>query len=139
MIANPLVTQLLLIIGFFLLFVGIKTPGYGMEIVGALMIAASAVGLGIIGVDLAALAFIAIGFALMLAELKTHIGMLALLGSLSIVIGGLMLIPSSRLWLSEKEFRRMWLSTLMVGGLLASIFGLLVIKAAKAQPHRGRR
>ncbi|RLE38712.1 hypothetical protein DRJ17_03200 [Candidatus Woesearchaeota archaeon] len=135
-LTNPLIAELLLIMGLLILFTGLKTPGYGMEIAGALMVAASIIGLGVIGVDFGGLLFLVIGFTLMLLELKTHIGVLAILGALSIVVGGLMLIPSGNLWLTEEEMGKIWSSIVLSSAILLSIFGVLVFKVAKAQRRK---
>ena len=136
LLTNPLIAEILLVMGMLLLFVGIKTPGYGAETAGALMLAAAAIGLNVIGVDIGGLFFIIIGFILLIFELKTHVGVLAILGSISVVIGSLMLVPSANLWLTEQEFRKIWLSVLIISAILIALFAFLIFKVAQAQRRK---
>ena len=135
-LTNPLIAELLFLIGIFILSIGLKTPGYGLEIIGSLMIAASIIGLGVIGIEIGGLMFIIIGIILLLFELKTHIGALAILGSISVIAGSLMLIPSGNLWISKEEMEKMWASIVGLGVTVMSIFALLVFKVAKAQRRK---
>ena len=53
-VTNPVITWVLLLVGIYALIIGFKTPGYGLEITGALMLFLALLGFGIIGINLAA-------------------------------------------------------------------------------------
>jgi membrane-bound serine protease (ClpP class) len=95
---NPLVYSLFLLVGVGLVFVGIKTPGLGTELLGALLILLSFIGFGTVGINLASLILIALGLLLIIAEIKTGVGILALVGSLCIVLAAFLIFPSPQ-WL----------------------------------------
>ncbi|MGB9758465.1 MAG: NfeD family protein [Thermoproteota archaeon] len=95
---NPLVYSLFLLVGIGLVFVGIKTPGIGMELLGALLILLSFIGFGAVGINLASLILISLGLLLIIAEIKTGVGFLALAGSFCIVLAAFLIFPSPQ-WL----------------------------------------
>ena len=130
---NPLVYSLLLTLGMFILLTGLHTPGFGAEIVGTLCILLSLAGLGTIGITISAVALFALGFFLVLAELKTHIGVLALSGSVCLILGSLLIFPSPQ-WLLyykvSEQIRRILLGASI---FVAIFFSFLVYKIAKAR------
>ena len=130
---NPLVSSLLLIVGIFLLFIGIKTPGYGAEITGAICLVLALIAFGVIGIPLGAIVLFAVGACLIIAELKTHIGVLALSGGICIVIASLLLFPSPQ-WLIYYGVIQQIQEVLVITGVaMASLFSVIVYKAAKAR------
>jgi membrane-bound serine protease (ClpP class) len=130
---NPLVSSLLLIIGIFLLFIGIKTPGYGAEITGAVCVVLALIAFGVIGISLGAVVLFAIGVVLIIAELKTHIGVLALGGAICIVIASLLLFPSPQ-WLIYYGVIQQIQEVLLIAAIaMASLFSFIIYKAAKAR------
>jgi len=135
---NPLVSSLLLVIGIFSLLIGIKTPGYGAEIAGALCIFLALVAFGIIGIAPAAVLFFVLGAALIVAELKTNVGALALGGAVCIVVGSLLLFPSSRwllYWETAREIQIWLVGTAIV---TAAIFSFVVYKVAETKKLKPR-
>ncbi|MCD6263459.1 nodulation protein NfeD [Candidatus Bathyarchaeota archaeon] len=139
---NPLVSSLLLVIGLFTLLIGIKTPGWGAEIAGAICLILSLVSLGAIGVTPAAVLFFVLGVTLIIAELKTHIGILAVSGAACLVIASLFLFPSPQ-WLLRREVARRIQEVLVsVSVVIAAVFGFLVYKIAETRglkPRTGAR
>jgi len=133
---NPLVSSLLLVIGMFSLLIGIKTPGYGAETAGGICIFLALVAFGIIGITPAAVLFFVLGVALVVAELKTNIGALALGGAVCIVVGSLLLFPSPQwllYWGTVREIQIWLVSAAMV---TAAIFGFVVYKMAETKKLR---
>jgi membrane-bound serine protease (ClpP class) len=130
---NPLVSSLLLIMGIFLLFIGIKTPGYGAEITGAVCIVLALIAFGVIGMSLGAVVLFAIGAVLIVAELKTHIGVLALSGAICVVIASLLLFPSPQWLIYYGVIQQIQEVLLVAAAAMASLFSFIVYKAAKAK------
>jgi membrane-bound serine protease (ClpP class) len=130
---NPLVSSILLIAGIFLLFTGIQTPGYGAELAGSICILLALVAFGAIGITLGAVVLFALGAILIIAELKTHIGVLALSGAVCMIIGSLLLFPSSQ-WLVYYELSQQIQESLVIAtAAMASLFSFIAYKAAKAR------
>jgi len=106
---NPLVSSLLLIIGIFAIFIGIKTPGWGAEIAGAICL------------------------FLIIAELKTNIGVLAITGAICIIIGALFMFPSPQ-WLLNPEIASQIQEVLVISAVLAAaLFAFVVYKVAETK------
>jgi membrane-bound serine protease (ClpP class) len=133
LLLNPIVSSLLLIAGIFLLFIGIKTPGYGAETTGAICLVLSLIAFGIVGISMGAVVLFALGVILIVAELKTHIGVLALSGAVCMVIASLILFPSPQ-WLFYYGAVQQIQEVLVIAtAAMASLFSFIVYKAAKAR------
>jgi membrane-bound serine protease (ClpP class) len=130
---NPLISSLLLIVGIFLLFIGIKTPGYGAEITGAICLILSLIAFGAVGISLGAVVLFALGAVLIVAELKTHIGVLALSGAICIVIASLLLFPSPQWLIYYGVIQQIQEALVVAAAAMASLFSFIVYKAAKAR------
>ncbi len=130
---NPIVCSLFLILGMFILLTGLHTPGYGTEIVGVLCLLLALVGLGAIGITISAVVFFAVGSLLIIAEIKTHIGVLAISGVVCLVIGSLLLFPSPQWLLYYKVSEQIRNILLGVSFFVAVFFAFLVYKVAKAR------
>lgn len=130
---NPIVSSLLLIVGIFLVFIGIKTPGYGAEIAGSVCVFLALIALGAVGIALGAVVLFAIGAALIIAELKTHIGVLAISGATCMIIASLLLFPSPQ-WLVYYVVSQQIQDVLVITAIvMAALFSFIVYKAAKAK------
>ena len=130
---NPIVSSLLLIVGIFLVFIGIKTPGYGAEVAGSVCVFLALIALGAIGITYGAIVLFAIGAALIIAELKTHIGVLAISGATCMVIASLLLFPSPQ-WLVYYVVSQQIQEVLVITAIvMAALFSFIVYKAAKAK------
>ena len=133
LISNPLIADLLLLIGLFTLVTGLKTPGVGMELAGTLMILLAIMGFGIIGIEEGGLFLVILGFILAIAELKTHVGILLVLGLICMTLGGLLILPLRSWWIPLTELRRILLTLTIASCSIGVLFGLLVYKATQAQ------
>jgi membrane-bound serine protease (ClpP class) len=116
------------------LIIGFKTPGYGLEITGALMLFLALLGFGIIGINLAAALLFILGIALTLIEIKTHIGVFALGGIGMIIIGSFLAFPLPG-WelLSAKAVESARQTLISVALVMSGIFGFVVYKVAQAR------
>jgi membrane-bound serine protease (ClpP class) len=133
-VTNPVITWVLLLVGIYALIIGFKTPGYGLEITGALMLFLALLGFGIIGINLAAALMFILGVALTLIEIKTHIGVFALGGIAMIVVGSFLTFPLpgwELLSVSAVESARETL--ILVAIVMSGIFGAVVYKVAQAR------
>jgi membrane-bound serine protease (ClpP class) len=130
---NPLVSSLLLIVGIFLLFIGIKTPGYGAEITGAVCLVLALIAFGVLGISLGAVVLFALGMVLIVAELKTHIGMLALSGAICMIVASLLLFPSPQWLIYYEVIQQIQVVLVIVAAAMASLFSFIVYKVAKAR------
>jgi membrane-bound serine protease (ClpP class) len=133
-ITNPVIASVLLIVGLYALIIGFKTPGYGLEITGALMLFLALLGFGIIGINLAAALLFILGIALTLIEIKTHIGVFALGGIGMIIIGSFLAFPLPG-WelLSAKAVESARQTLISVALVMSGIFGFVVYKVAQAR------
>jgi membrane-bound serine protease (ClpP class) len=130
---NPIVSSLLLIVGIFLLFIGIKTPGYGAEITGSVCLILALIAFGVVGTSLGAVILFALGAMLIIAELKTHIGVLALSGAICMVIASLLLFPSPQWLIYSGAIHQIQVVLVVAAVVMASLFSFIVYKAAKAK------
>ncbi len=135
---NPLVSSLLLIVGIFLLFIGIKTPGYGAEITGSVCLILALIAFGVVGTSLGAVILFALGAILIIAELKTHIGVLALSGAICMVIASLLLFPSPQWLIYSGAIQQIQVVLVVAAAAMASLFSFIVYKATKARLSKVR-
>jgi membrane-bound serine protease (ClpP class) len=116
------------------IIIGFKTPGFGVEIAGVLMVFLSLVGYGIIGINVAAVLLFILGIILTLIEIKTHIGIFALAGIGIIILGSFFMFPLpgwELLAASSVESARETL--IAVALVMSGIFGFVVYKVAQAR------
>jgi membrane-bound serine protease (ClpP class) len=133
-LTNPIIAFVLLIVGIYALIVGFKTPGYGVEITGAVMVFLALLGFGVIGINLAAALFFVVGIALTLLEIKTHIGVFVLGGVAMIVVGSFLAFPLPG-WelLSTQAIESGRETVISVALVMSAIFGAVVYKVAQAR------
>ena len=133
-LTNPVIASVLLLVGIYALIIGFKTPGYGLEITGALMLFLALLGFGIIGINLAAALLFILGIALTLIEIKTHIGIFALGGIGMIIVGSFLAFPLPG-WelLSARAVESARQTLLSVALVMSGIFGFVVYKVAQAR------
>ena len=136
-LSNPLIASVLLIVGLYAAIIGFKTPGYGAEIAGGLMIFLALVGFGIIGINIAAALLFFLGVVCTLVEIKTHIGVFALGGIAMIVLGSFFAFPLPG-WelLSSREVESARTTLIAVALVMSSLFGAVVYKVAEARRMR---
>lgn len=134
LLANPLISSVLLAIGIMTLILGFASPGWGAEVAGGIFILLGLIGQGF-DVNLIGILLIGIGAALLVYEVFTHaFGAIAVGGMLSLGMGIILIAGSppreqfvSQLWFSEL------LSTISIVLIVVSIFfGFLIFKAVQA-------
>jgi membrane-bound serine protease (ClpP class) len=133
-LANPVIATVLFLVGLYAIIIGFKTPGFGLEIAGALMFLLSLIGFGIIGINAAAILFFVLGIVLTLIEIKTHIGLFALAGVGLIVVGSFLAFPLpgwELLAASAVDSARQTLVSVAL--VMSGIFGFVVYKVAQAR------
>ncbi len=135
---DPIVSAILLILGLLLLIIGIHSPGLGAELAGSIMLILALYSFQIIGIEPLTIIVFVIGFALIIAELKTHIGVLAAAGLLLIGVGGLILFPSPQ-WLIAPDvvysIRNLIAFSVVV---LLTFFGFLLYKVIQVRRSKVR-
>ncbi|MFX0097795.1 MAG: nodulation protein NfeD, partial [Candidatus Hodarchaeota archaeon] len=135
---NPIVSSLLLIIGIYALFVGIKAPGWFAEIAGILCLFLALISFGVTGMPTSAILCFVLGVTLLVAELKTGIGILAVSGGISIIIGTLFLFSSPQ-WILYQHTAKQIREILFIVAIASTIFfEFLVFKLAKTRILRVR-
>lgn len=131
-LSNPFVYSLLLFIGVLALISGLSSPGYGLEVIGIILLILGAIGVGYFEVNLAALALIGIGLVLILAELFVHtLGLLAITGIAAIAIGLILLFPPL---IISAEWLTTFLMTITTAlATLVAFFVFIVYKVLKTR------
>ena len=123
-LSNPLIATTFLTIGIFALIFGFTSPGFGVEIGGAILIILSLIGQGF-DINWAAFALLAIGAGLIGYEIYSpRFGALGIGGIVVIVLGtGLMITqPVSPLLVKEEHIRNL----AMLSSLIILPFGVLI-------------
>ncbi|MBM3897173.1 MAG: nodulation protein NfeD [Thaumarchaeota archaeon] len=138
--SDPIVSNLLVGIGLFVLILGLSTPGWGAEILGVVMLLLGLLGQGF-NVNYAALALMSIGAALLLYELYTpgH-GILGIGGVVLLGLGTSFFItqPPGPLLINPSYFHS-FLQVLIPSYALATVFfGVLIFKFAKVRKMKSR-
>lgn len=133
---DPLVSSIMFTLGFFMVFIGIQTPGLGMEFIGGLFLVLSLMAFQVIGVESTVLLLFVAGFSLILAELQTGIGFLGLAGAICIILGSFVLFPSPQWLLAPEVSRRIRYTLVATSTVLCAFFGFLVYKVAQAKRLR---
>jgi membrane-bound serine protease (ClpP class) len=133
-LSDPLLSVVLLLVGGYAVIIGFKTPGYGVEIAGALMVLLALIGFGVIGINLAAALFFIIGMALTVLEIKTHHGIFALAGISLIIVGSFFEFPLPG-WetVAPQSVESARETLIAVALVMSGIFGIIVYKVAKAR------
>jgi membrane-bound serine protease (ClpP class) len=133
-LSNPLIATVLFLVGMYAVIIGFKTPGFGIEIAGVIMVFLSLVGYGIIGINIAAVLLFILGIILTLIELKTHIGIFALAGIGMIILGSFLMFPLPG-WelLAARSVESARETLIAVALVMSGIFGLIVYKVAQAR------
>lgn len=130
---NPIVSSLLLIIGIYALFVGIKSPGWFAEIAGTICLFLALISFGVTGIPPSAILCFVLGVTLLVAELKTSIGILAVSGGICIIIGTLFLFSSPQ-WILYQHVARQIQEILFIVAIISTVFfEFLVFKLAKTR------
>ena len=133
-VSNPLIATVLFLVGLYAVVIGFKTPGFGLEIAGGLMVFLALLGYGIIGINAAAILLFVLGIALTLIEIKTHIGIFALAGIGVIILGSFLAFPLPG-WelLSARAVTSARQTLVAVALVMSGMFGVVVYKVAQAR------
>jgi membrane-bound serine protease (ClpP class) len=137
-ISNPILAYILFIIGLYALIVGIATPGYGGEILGAIALILGLIGLGF-NVSFASIMLIGLGVALIIAEVHTPgFGALGMAGIFCLAVGSLLIMPfEAPRWLISPEWYfhftivAISIITIIAGFTLFTIYKILKAKSRK--------
>jgi len=133
-LANPIISVVLLVVGGYAVLIGFKSPGFGVEIAGVLMVLLAMIGFGVIGINLAAVLLFIVGIALTLLEIKTQHGVFALAGIAIIVLGSFLEFPLPGWELLAPQSVASARETLVsVALVMSGIFGVIVYKVAQAR------
>jgi len=133
-LSNPLIATVLFLVGLYAVVIGFKTPGYGLEIAGGVMVFLALLGYGIIGINAASILLFVLGIALTLIEIKTHVGIFALAGIGLIIFGSFLAFPLPG-WelLSANAVASARQTLIAVALVMSGIFGFVVYKVAQAR------
>lgn len=130
---NPIVSSLLLIVGIYALFVGIKAPGWFAEIAGTICLFIALISFGVTGIPPSAVLLFVLGVTLLVAELKTSIGILAISGGICIILGTLFLFSSPQ-WMLYQHVATQIQEILFIMAVISTVFfEFLVFKLAKTR------
>ena len=133
-LANPIISVVLLVVGGYAVLIGFKSPGFGVEIAGVLMVLLAMIGFGVIGINLAAVLLFIVGIALTLLEIKTQHGIFALAGIAIMVLGSFLEFPLPGWELLAPQSVASARETLVsVALVMSGIFGVIVYKVAQAR------
>ncbi len=136
-LSEPVLAYLLLLIGIYTLIYAFSSPGYGGEVIGAIMLVLGIIGLGMAGANVGAIILIGIGAMLLIVEMFTPgFGLPGVGGFFSLILGSILLIPPGP-WIVSAE----WLNTLLLTVILVpTVAGIFLIFAAyKALEARRRK
>lgn len=130
---NPLASSLMFVVGFALLLTGLHAPGWGAELAGGILLLLSLLAFQVVGIEPMIVLLFTVGLALIVAELKTHIGVLGLGGVICLIFSSFLLFPSPQ-WLIAPEVSYGIRNTLVTMSLaLSAFFAALVWKVAQAR------
>ena len=132
-IFNPIASGLMFTFGFFLVLIGLQTPGFGSEFVGGVLLVLSLMSFQVIGIEFTMVLFFALGFSLIIAELKTNIGFLGFAGAACIILGSFLFFPSPQWLLAPEVSIRIRNILVATSTVLCAFFGFLVYKVAQTR------
>jgi membrane-bound serine protease (ClpP class) len=133
-LSDPLIANLLISIGPLALILGLASPGYGSEVAGAIMIVLGLIGLGF-NVDILALALIAFGAGLLVAEVHTPgFGVMGVSGILILALGLALNIsrPFEPVPISPAYVQETLTIALVSLSGVGSLFAIIIYKGLKA-------
>ncbi|MEM2145651.1 MAG: nodulation protein NfeD [Candidatus Jordarchaeaceae archaeon] len=132
-IVNPYITYILLIVGLFGIVIGLKTPGFGAEILGSISLILGLAGLGVLGLNIASVLFFVIGFVLFVLELKTHTFAMAAGGVACFILGAFLIFPTSNWLITQSFIQTVIISVVVVSLFISGFFGYLVYKVGQTR------
>jgi len=131
-LSDPNLAYLLLLIGVWALILGLQSPGFGAEIIGAVSLVLGLIGVGVIGLSLASFLLFLLGAILLILELKLHTAVLTAGGTLCLILGSLFIIPSN--WIvTPGALDSIRYGLFVLTGTIASIFSFAIYKASNVR------
>jgi membrane-bound serine protease (ClpP class) len=137
-VSDPMISNILFIIGIFALIYGFHAPGHGGEILGGLALLLALVGLGF-DINVISIVMIALGAILLIYELATPgFGVFGISGIIILTIGSLFLVPfSPEKWaVSSDWYATFTYSILAASVCIAAIFLFIIIKILQIRRRR---
>jgi membrane-bound serine protease (ClpP class) len=140
-LSNPLIATTLMTIGFFALIYGIMSPGFGVEIAGAVFIILGLLGQGL-NINWGAFALLALGIGLVAYELYSP-------GFGAIGIGGIVVVAIGTVFMITQPVRPLLVTEEHVGNLatlsiitivpFAGLMGLITYKVWKVKKRKPKQ
>jgi membrane-bound serine protease (ClpP class) len=133
-LTDPIVSTMFLSIGVLALILGLSTPGFGAEILGAVLLVLGIIGQGF-DVNWAALALMGIGAGLLVFELHVHgFGVIGVGGVLVLAVGMALLVaqPVNPVLVPTSRTTEIIATLSMLLIPFVGLFGFLMYKAYKA-------
>ena len=140
-LSNPLIATTLMTIGFFALIYGIMSPGYGVEIAGAVFIILGLLGQGL-DINWGAFALLALGIGLVAYELYSPgFGAIGIGGIVVIVIGTVFMItqPVRPLLVTEEHIENLAMLSLITIVPFAGLMALITYKVWKVKKRKPKQ
>ena len=134
-LSNPLIATTLMTIGFFALIYGIMSPGFGVEIAGAVFIILGLLGQGL-DINWGAFALLALGIGLVAYELYSPgFGAIGIGGIVVVVIGTVFMItqPVRPLLVTEAHIENLAMLSLITIVPFAGLMALITYKVWKVK------
>jgi membrane-bound serine protease (ClpP class) len=134
-LSNPLIATTLMTIGFFALIYGIMSPGFGVEIAGAVFIILGLLGQGL-DINWGAFALLALGIGLVAYELYSPgFGAIGIGGIVVVVIGTVFMItqPVRPLLVTEEHIENLAMLSLITIVPFAGLMALITYKVWKVK------
>jgi membrane-bound serine protease (ClpP class) len=135
LLSDPTLAGLLMLVGLYALVFGLSSPGIGSEALGVAALALGLIGMGY-SVNTAAVFLLLLGLGLILAELHSHsFGVLAAAGLLCVVVGSILLIPTSfPQWYVPGSYQKsMALAIILPSLILGAFLAFAIYKVARAR------
>jgi membrane-bound serine protease (ClpP class) len=137
-LSDPLLSTLLLSLGFLILIVGLSNPGLGAELTGAILILLGLIGQGF-NVNWVGLGLIILGSVLILYEFYTGGTLIALpFGIAMIVLGSVLIVraPPGNILIASSWLDEAMLGIAAAGVFAGSVVGFIIFKALRAAKRR---
>ena len=134
-LSDPIVSSLLIAMGFLTLILGLTSPGFSIEILGIIALLLGLMGQGL-NINYVAVALMAIGSAMLIYELYTPgFGVLGFGGIISLGLGMALMVtqPFSPILISQ-EYVYNFLRTIIISlSLLGGFFAFMIYKVVKVR------
>jgi membrane-bound serine protease (ClpP class) len=140
-LSNPLIATTLMTIGFFALIYGIMSPGFGVEIAGAVFIILGLLGQGL-NINWGAFALLALGIGLVAYELYIPgFGAIGIGGIVVVAIGTVFMItqPVRPLLVTEEHIGNLATLSIITIAPFAGLMALITYKAWKVKKRKPKQ